>query len=318
MRSLNSHRQLKRRQNVFVSVVMALTVTACSAGSSSQSSSLLDGIGVIPGNDFVGQVTLPPTLAASIKFPPIQGPLVGSVAKGNRLLVIGDSIIASTASRYGGEMCRALLPLGWQVAVEAEPSRFVQFGREVLRVRLSDGWDAAVVFLGTNYTGQIDKYTSDLTAIVTSLKPRPVLLLMTSLFRERQKEVNGAIATVASANENVSVLDWTSISSQSGVLNRDKIHPSADGRAVLVTAIGKGLGPAPRQQGKCLSSTFTDDSAGGDEMPDVATTSDVSATSTPITGPTTIATGSSTTVSMTESTASTSSSPITSPTTTTP
>jgi hypothetical protein len=318
MCSLGPQRHLKLRHRVFVAVVMALTVTACSADSGSQSSSLLDGIGVIPGNDFVGQVTLPPTLASSIKFPPIQGPLVGSVAKGNRLLIIGDSIIASTANRYGGEMCRALLPLGWQVAVEAEPSRFVQFGREVLRERLSDGWDAAVVFLGTNYTGQIDKYTSDLTAIVTSLNPRPVLLLTTSLFRDRQKEVNGAIASVALANKNVSVLDWASLSSQSGVLNRDKIHPSPDGRAVLVTAIGKGLGPAPTQQGKCLSSKFTDDSAGGDEMPDVATTSGANATVAPATSMTTAPSGSSTTLLTSESTASTPTPSTNSPTTTTP
>lgn len=313
MRSLDSHRHLQRAHRVLLGVALALAVTACSATSSSQSSSLLDGIGVIPGNDFVGQVTLPPTLAASIKFPPIQGSLVGSVAKGNRLLVIGDSIIASTASRYGGEMCRALLPLGWQVAVEAEPSRFVQFGREVLRARLSDGWDAAVVFLGTNYTGQVDKYTEDLTAIVTSLKPRPVLLLTTSLFRDRQKEVNGAIANVASANDNVSVLDWASISSQSGVLNRDKIHPSPDGRAVLVTAVGKGLGPAPKQQGKCLASTFTDDSAGGDEMPDVATTIEASVTSAPANSPTTVTTGAAPAVPTTESTIPASSAATTTP-----
>lgn len=278
MRPLNIHRH---RILANLIVVLTIGVAACSTDSS-RSSSLLDGIGVIPGNDFVGQATLPPTLAASIKFPPIQGPLVGSVAKGNRLLVIGDSIIASTASRYGGEMCRALLPLGWQVAVEAEPSRFVQFGREVLRARLSDGWDASVVFLGTNYTGQIDKYTSDLTAIVTSLKPRPVLLLTTSLFRDRQNEVNGAIAKVAAANNNVSVLDWAMVSSQAGVLNRDKIHPSPDGRAVLVTAIGKGLGPAPTQQGKCLASTFTDDSAGADVLPDVTNTVDNGVTTTQV------------------------------------
>jgi hypothetical protein len=113
------------------------------------------------------------------------------------------------------------------------------------------------------------------------------------------------------------VLDWASLSSQSGVLNRDKIHPSPDGRAVLVTAIGKGLGPAPTQQGKCLSSKFTDDSDGGDEMPDVATTTtEVSATVAPVTSLTTVPSGSSTTPSTTESTAS--ASPTSSPTTTTP
>ena len=40
---------------------------------------------------------------------------------GNRLLVIGDSIMAGTASRFGGELCDALVPDGWAVQIEAEP-----------------------------------------------------------------------------------------------------------------------------------------------------------------------------------------------------
>ena len=67
--------------------------------------------------------------------------------------MIGDSITASAAKRYGGEFCDALVPLGWQVEVDAEPSRFVDFGNDVLDKRLSAKWDAAYVFLGTNYLG---------------------------------------------------------------------------------------------------------------------------------------------------------------------
>ena len=58
--------------------------------------------------------------------------LVGEIVAGNRILIIGDSIMASTSSRYGGQMCDALVPLGWEVAVEAEPSRFIDFGNRVL------------------------------------------------------------------------------------------------------------------------------------------------------------------------------------------
>ena len=58
--------------------------------------------------------------------------LVGESSPGNRILIIGDSIMASTSSRYGGQMCDALVPLGWEVAVEAEPSRFIDFGNRVL------------------------------------------------------------------------------------------------------------------------------------------------------------------------------------------
>ena len=58
--------------------------------------------------------------------------------------MIGDSITASAAKRYGGELCNTLVPLGWQVEVDAEPSRFVDFGNDVLDKRLSAKWDAAL------------------------------------------------------------------------------------------------------------------------------------------------------------------------------
>ena len=50
--------------------------------------------------------------------------------------MIGDSIMASTATRYTGYMCDELVPLGWSVDVEAEPSRFIDFGNRVLDRRL--------------------------------------------------------------------------------------------------------------------------------------------------------------------------------------
>ncbi len=58
--------------------------------------------------------------------------MVGDEVIDNRLLVIGDSIMASTATRYSGLMCDELVPLGWAVEVEAEPSRFIDFGNRVL------------------------------------------------------------------------------------------------------------------------------------------------------------------------------------------
>ena len=66
---------------------------------------------------------------------------------GNRVLVIGDSIMASTATRYTGYMCDELVPLGWAVEVEAEPSRFIDFGNVVLDKRLDP--NAATTTTGT-------------------------------------------------------------------------------------------------------------------------------------------------------------------------
>jgi hypothetical protein len=193
--------------------------------------------------------------------------VLGTVASGNRLLVLGDSILAGTASRYGGAMCDGLTPLGWRVAVEAEAGQMVGFGRTVLRDRIYEGWDAAVVFLGTNYGGSASLYEKDLTAIVKSLSPRPTLLLTASLFRPTMQQVNQVIRIVASKNSNVSVLDWSTTSVQTGVLNRDKIHPTDAGRQVLVSSIASALGEAPTGPGACLPSKFTDDSLVTDVMP---------------------------------------------------
>jgi lysophospholipase L1-like esterase len=225
----------------------------------------------------------------------LDGPVLGTVASGNRLLVLGDSILAGTASRYGGAMCAGLVPLGWRVAVEAEAGQMVGFGRTVLRDRIYEGWDAAVVFLGTNYGGSAELYEKDLTAIVASLAPRPTLLLTASLFRPTMQEVNQVIRIVASKNPNVSVLDWSTTSVQTGVLNRDKIHPTDAGRQVLVSSIAAALGDAPTGPGACLPSKYTDDSLiTGDVMPSstiagATVTSIAGTTATTIAGSTTIA-----------------------------
>ena len=97
---------------------------------------------------------------------------VAEQVNGNRLLVIGDSILASTATRYGREMCDALNPLGWSVEVDAEPGRFVEFGNKVLESRLpddvsdEDDFDAAVVHLGSNYDLDKDNYFAELNEVL--------------------------------------------------------------------------------------------------------------------------------------------------------
>jgi hypothetical protein len=225
----------------------------------------LTNVGRIPGINATSGAVVVNGVRASLAN--LDGPVLGTVASGNRLLVLGDSILAGTASRYGGAMCAGLVPLGWRVAVEAEAGQMVGFGRTVLRDRIYEGWDAAVVFLGTNFGGSATLYEKDLTAIVKSLAPRPTLLLTASLFRPTMQQVNQVIRIVASKNPNVSVLDWSTTSVQTGVLNRDKIHPTDAGRQVLVSSIALALGEAPTGSGACLPSKFTDDSLVTGVMP---------------------------------------------------
>jgi hypothetical protein len=228
-------------------------------GSASGSGVLnLTNVGRIPGINSAGGSLVVNGVRATLAS--TEGTPIGSLAAGNRLLVIGDSILAGTASRYSGAMCSALEPLGWKVAVEAEAGQMVGFGRTVLRDRIYEGWDAAVVFLGTNYGGNAKTFESDLTAIVTSLAPRPTILMTATLFRDSMLQVNEVIRVVASKNSNVTVLDWGTASMQPGLLNRDKVHPTDAGRQILVASIASALGTAPTGPGSCLPSKYTDDS----------------------------------------------------------
>ena len=259
---------MRARREVTLTV-LCLVLAACSAAASAPDSShdpTIEGVGILPGsNPDAGVVptdagTVAPVSDASTTTLPPQ-PSIGSLVTGNRLLMIGDSITASAAKRYGGELCDALVPLGWQVEVDAEPSRFVDFGNQVLDKRLSAKWDAAYVFLGSNYLGDQLAYRKQLEKIVQRLTPNPVVLLTVTLFDESRREVNDAIALVAAEFSNVRVVDWGAIASTDAttILRGDGLHLTNDGRLVLASTVAGVMGQAPNAAGDCLSTSFADD-----------------------------------------------------------
>ena len=270
-----------RFRTVATLIALSGIVSSCLGVGSDAVRLSLTNVGRIPGINATSGVVVVNGVRASLAN--LDGPVLGTVASGNRLLVLGDSILAGTANRYGGAMCAGLVPLGWRVAVEAEAGQMVGFGRTVLRDRIYEGWDAAVVFLGTNFGGSAPLYEKDLTAIVKSLAPRPTLLLTASLFRPTMQQVNQVIRIVASKNPNVSVLDWSTTSVQTGVLNRDKVHPTDAGRQVLVSSIASALGEAPTGPGACLPAKFTDDSLVSDVLPSSTIAGDFDVAGTPAT-----------------------------------
>ena len=258
-------RRLPALAAVTALVVVALALPSCGGGSG-DTSGTLDGVGRIPGNDFVGVATLPPDIAAEVSIPEISGALLGAVAKGNRLLMIGDSILSSIAKRYGNEACGLLVPQGWSVALEAEAGQFVEFGLDVLDKRWNEGWDAVVIELGTNYAGSQDRYRATLEKILDRIGDKPVVLANTTVFRAPQKEVNAVVDEIVERYPNVSLLDWAAISKSPSVLSGDRIHPTPKGRVVLATAIARAAGIAPTSPGDCMKVYFQDDSR---VLPDV-------------------------------------------------
>ncbi len=175
---------------------------------------------------------------------------IGERVQGNRLIMIGDSILASTSRRYTGEMCLGLVPLNWAVEVDAEKSRFIDFGQRVLNARLQPeagvDWDVAAVFLGTNYGGDIEVYTRELDEILARLAPRPTLLYTVTEFKPNRADVNAAIRGMLAYYPNVQIIDWAKMTADDpSLLGADGYHPSPAGisRLVLETAIALGGAP---------------------------------------------------------------------------
>ena len=105
-------------------------------------------MGVLP-QQLSGASTLPappppPTTATTSTTtsapPQPQGPVeapIGDVVNGDRILLVGDSVLASAAPRNGGQLCDALELFGWQAEIDAVSDRGIDFASGVLDARLT-------------------------------------------------------------------------------------------------------------------------------------------------------------------------------------
>ena len=258
-----------RRNGFFVSLIataLAVVITFGAFRFAVNRSDFLNGVGRIPGGDFNTLISLPD--GVDLTFPELIGKMIGPQIKGNRVLMIGDSILASTSSRYNNEMCDTLTKLGWQVAIEAQAGEFISFGAKVLGRRWEEGWDTAVVFLGTNNDDNMVAYEEQLREMFDVLSQNPFVVLTTAEFRPKQLQINEIIKRVADEYGNITVLDWAAVARNNGLIGTDGVHLTADGRAVFATAIARSLEFArDRNNGQCLPSVFENDSKVLDAMP---------------------------------------------------
>ncbi len=287
--------------HVFLRASAALVVgLALVSGCSNQGVSSADGsVPITVGGVGVLPASLPsaptaedpsPLGVVTVSLPHASSGQVGSRVQGNKVILIGDSVMTSISRRYGDQACSELVPLGWQVEVDAETGRFIEFGNKVLDKRLGAGWDAAVVLLGNNFLYDKAKYSDQLRMLLTRLAPRPTVLLNTTMFRPAQANVNKAIVAEASAFDNVTVVDWASITQESRLTGPDGLHLTEAGRAKLAKTIAMVLGPVSGTGADCLKSDFRDDSMGSPTGPNGSTDTKPSTkpnTSTPDSGPTT-------------------------------
>ncbi len=205
-------------------------------------------------------MTSPTVLRTTVPIAPDAQ--VGALVAGNRVILIGDSVMASASQRYGGELCGALVPLGWQAEVDAESGRFIDFGDLVLDKRLNAGWDASVILLGNNYGDNQQVFRKYFDAMVDRLSPQPVVLLTVAEFKPSRLQVNDVIFEMAQKYPNVVVVDWAAVTAADPSLTgQDGLHLTDPGRAALAEQVAQALGAAPIQPGKCLSTNFRDDSS---------------------------------------------------------
>lgn len=248
--------------------------TACGGAASGQGVDPPDtaAVGGLPAQVSTSTTIEPESTSTVMRttVPSEEGDEIGAKVPGNRVILIGDSVMASTARRYGDEMCAALVPLGWQTEVDAETGRFIDFGDTVLDTRLSAGWDVSVILLGNNYGDNQDVYRKYLDAMVARLSPQPVVLLTVTEFKPSRLQVNEVIFEMAQKYPNVVVLDWAAVTAADrALMGNDGLHLTQQGREALAGVVSLVLGQAPLQPGKCLTTTFHDDSSGSVTGPNI-------------------------------------------------
>lgn len=269
-----------RRGTASALAVIACVTAACGPAEVAAPPSTLDvpataAMGALPGPPS-DRPTVPPPPTTSGMSPasapaatatppePIVGP-IGDVVDGDRLLVIGDEVMASIAPRFGGIACDVIPGFGWTVEIAAEPGRFVGFADEVLDARLRPGtdWDVIAVMLGNQFEGSVFTYGQRLTAVVERVAPRPVLVYTVSEIGPERSDLNQLIRGLPEFHPNVVVVDWAEITAaEPERLLADggpELTEEGSGRLVLFTAAALGEAPGGAT-GECLPPIFTDDS----------------------------------------------------------
>ena len=287
-----------RHLAMFVGAILLVPLTMSCGSTNAEVTTTTAVTGTVAGIGDLPTQPLDTTVAEGLSSNMTRQLTAGEMSSGPRLLMIGDSIFAALSRRYGNMACDRLVPMGWQVAVEAERGRFIDLGLRIVKKKLPQGFDAAIIFLGTNYGKKQDVYQEYLDKILDELAPRPVIILTATEYKPFMTQVNAVIEEEVRTRENLWLVDWKNISKTPGVLYKDGIHPVDFGNVLLMDSIIEVLGVAPGSApGECLKVEFKDDAPLSNlppsgtvvdtTAPDTSTTSIAGGTSVPANGETT-------------------------------
>ena len=187
---------------------------------------------------------------------------------GQSVLVIGDSVLAATTPRYGGRLCDELTSRGWNVEIDAEKGRFIDFANLVLDERLQPeqdlDWDVIVVGLGSNLAESPAEFKQELLSVVQRVAPRTVVLITVSEFEPSRQQVNDAIREISAIEPNVQIIEWSEmVGLTAELVAADGLHLTRTGRDRLTSELSEALGDASNLiatgEGQCIDSPFTND-----------------------------------------------------------
>lgn len=259
-----------------LAAVVLVTMTGCSAdepvGPSFVGVPETVAIGGMPGP--LSDTTVPTLPEVSVETTstttepapepePISGPLV-DVVSDHRVLLIGDTALAATTPRAGGIMCDVVTGFGWDIAIEAEPGRSLEFADTVLDELLDEGWDVVGLMFGHHIAATVDDFELRLDELLDRLDQRPVVLVTVAELGEEQVEINRALRARERSRPNVVVLDWAEAAAlePETLLDGGGPAPSEEGAGRLALFVAALLSQVPGgEPGTCLEPVFTDDSA---------------------------------------------------------
>jgi hypothetical protein len=267
--------------------MLAVVLAACGDDDVTTSPSLIDvpetvAMGVLP-QQLSGAPTLPappppPTTepkATTTSAPPEpEGPIeapVGALVSGNRILLVGDSILASAAPGNGGQLCDALVLFGWQAEIDALSDRGIDFAAGVLDARMTPDndddpdWDVVVLSFGSDVDGNdadaVAEFGTELGDLIDRVAPRPVLLY--TLVEEGhpgRSAINDLIRAQPGSHPNALVVEFADAGDDGvPVLDGDGRALTDDGMKRFSIRTAAAVGDAPGDEdGACLPSAYQD------------------------------------------------------------
>jgi hypothetical protein len=201
---------------------------------------------------------------------PVAAPL-GQLVNGDRILLVGDSVLASAAPSSGGQLCDALELFGWQAEIDALSDRGIDFASGVLDARLTPAdetnpdWDVVALSFGSDVDGNdsaaVAEFGTELGDLVDRVAPRPVLVYtLVEQGHPGRAAINDLIRALPGSHPNVLVVEFADAGDDGvAVLDSDGKRLTDDGMKRFSIRTAAAVGDAPGgSDGACLPSQYQD------------------------------------------------------------